>query len=74
MRVRKLLDRREIAVVCRRLRAEGRTIVFTNGCFDILHAGHVRYLARAKKMGDVSKEQDSLTFAPSRSVSKTIAS
>lgn len=53
MRVRKLLDRREVSGVCRRLRAEGRTIVFTNGCFDILHAGHVRYLARAKKMGDV---------------------
>ncbi|MFY8274371.1 bifunctional D-glycero-beta-D-manno-heptose-7-phosphate kinase/D-glycero-beta-D-manno-heptose 1-phosphate adenylyltransferase HldE [Pseudoalteromonas sp. SSDWG2] len=30
----------------------GETIVFTNGCFDILHAGHVRYLAQAKAMGD----------------------
>lgn len=29
-----------------------KTVVFTNGCFDILHAGHVRYLAEAKKLGD----------------------
>ena len=33
-------------------RAEGETIVFTNGCFDILHAGHVGYLEQAKKAGD----------------------
>jgi D-beta-D-heptose 7-phosphate kinase/D-beta-D-heptose 1-phosphate adenosyltransferase len=33
-------------------RQNGETIVFTNGCFDILHAGHVRYLAQAKAMGD----------------------
>ena len=31
----------------------GRTVVFTNGCFDILHAGHVRYLIAAKAIGDV---------------------
>ncbi|MCS6988474.1 MAG: D-glycero-beta-D-manno-heptose 1-phosphate adenylyltransferase [Chloroherpetonaceae bacterium] len=31
----------------------GRTVVFTNGCFDILHAGHVRYLNEAKALGDV---------------------
>jgi rfaE bifunctional protein nucleotidyltransferase chain/domain len=35
------------------LRQEGKTIVFTNGCFDILHVGHVRYLREAKKLGDV---------------------
>ena len=34
------------------LRAEGRTLVFTNGCFDILHVGHVRYLAEARRLGD----------------------
>jgi D-beta-D-heptose 7-phosphate kinase/D-beta-D-heptose 1-phosphate adenosyltransferase len=34
-------------------RAEGRRIVFTNGCFDILHAGHVAYLSRARALGDV---------------------
>jgi len=31
---------------------EGKKIVFTNGCFDILHQGHVRYLSEAKKLGD----------------------
>ncbi len=36
-----------------RLKAEGKKIVFTNGCFDILHAGHVRYLATARELGDV---------------------
>jgi D-beta-D-heptose 7-phosphate kinase/D-beta-D-heptose 1-phosphate adenosyltransferase len=34
-------------------RAEGRRVVFTNGCFDILHVGHVRYLKAAKALGDV---------------------
>ncbi|WDP89204.1 MAG: D-glycero-beta-D-manno-heptose 1-phosphate adenylyltransferase [Desulfobacter sp.] len=34
-------------------RTAGKTVVFTNGCFDILHAGHVSYLARAKACGDV---------------------
>ena len=32
---------------------KGRKIVFTNGCFDILHAGHVRYLKKAKSLGDM---------------------
>jgi D-beta-D-heptose 7-phosphate kinase/D-beta-D-heptose 1-phosphate adenosyltransferase len=35
------------------VRASGRTVVFTNGCFDVLHAGHVRYLALARREGDV---------------------
>ena len=34
-------------------RKEGRTIAFTNGCFDILHVGHVQYLQEARKMGDL---------------------
>ncbi len=34
-------------------RQAGKTIVFTNGCFDILHAGHVRYLNQAKALGDI---------------------
>jgi D-beta-D-heptose 7-phosphate kinase/D-beta-D-heptose 1-phosphate adenosyltransferase len=37
---------------CNRLKAAGKKIVFTNGCFDILHPGHTRYLAEAKKLGD----------------------
>jgi D-beta-D-heptose 7-phosphate kinase/D-beta-D-heptose 1-phosphate adenosyltransferase len=35
------------------LKQSGKTVVFTNGCFDILHAGHVDYLAKAKECGDV---------------------
>jgi len=35
------------------LRGQGRRIVFTNGCFDILHAGHVMYLEAAREFGDV---------------------
>ena len=35
-----------------RLREEGKQLVFTNGCFDILHVGHVRYLRRARELGD----------------------
>jgi D-beta-D-heptose 7-phosphate kinase/D-beta-D-heptose 1-phosphate adenosyltransferase len=34
-------------------RKEGRKIVFTNGCFDILHVGHVRYLQEARRLGDL---------------------
>jgi len=36
----------------KRLRATGKTLVFTNGCFDILHAGHADYLAFARRQGD----------------------
>lgn len=42
----------EIQKLCAKLHSQEKTIVFTNGCFDILHAGHVRYLQAAKKMGD----------------------
>lgn len=49
----KLYSRRLIAKIARRLRQKRKKIVFTNGCFDILHAGHVEYLERAKKFGDV---------------------
>ncbi|HEX6183585.1 MAG TPA: D-glycero-beta-D-manno-heptose 1-phosphate adenylyltransferase [Pyrinomonadaceae bacterium] len=47
-----ILDREELLLARTRLRAEGRTLVFTNGCFDILHVGHVRYLAAARSLGD----------------------
>lgn len=36
----------------RRLKAAGKTVVFTNGCFDILHLGHARYLREARALGD----------------------
>ncbi len=35
------------------LRATGKKIVFTNGCFDLIHTGHTRYLAKARSLGDV---------------------
>ncbi|WP_373998208.1 D-glycero-beta-D-manno-heptose 1-phosphate adenylyltransferase [Bdellovibrio bacteriovorus] len=35
------------------LRSQGKKVVFTNGCFDLLHVGHVRYLQEAKALGDV---------------------
>ena len=38
--------------IINRIKAERKKIVFTNGCFDLLHVGHVRYLAQAKKLGD----------------------
>ena len=36
-----------------RLKKEGKKIVFTNGCFDLIHIGHVRYLSEAKALGDI---------------------
>jgi len=47
------LSRDEGAALCERLRAEGRTIVFTNGAFDLLHSGHLTYLTQARQLGDV---------------------
>jgi rfaE bifunctional protein nucleotidyltransferase chain/domain len=42
----------ELVAARRQLRGEGRRLVFTNGCFDLLHPGHVRYLASARELGD----------------------
>ena len=36
-----------------RLKAKGKKVVFTNGCFDIIHVGHVDYLSKARQMGDI---------------------
>lgn len=51
--MRKVRTREELKEVLARLRKKGKKIVFTNGCFDILHAGHTRYLKEARKLGDV---------------------
>lgn len=48
----RLLDVDEAVAWREDLRADGRTVVFTNGCFDLLHAGHVEYLAWAREQGD----------------------
>ena len=47
-----LMPRDEMRAYAAALRAAGQRVVFTNGCFDILHAGHVRYLAAARACGD----------------------
>ena len=49
----KLKRRSELAEAVKKARAEGKTVVFTNGCFDILHVGHVRYLQDARALGDL---------------------
>ena len=48
----KLKHLREAKQIVENLKKEGKKIIFTNGCFDILHVGHVRYLNDAKKYGD----------------------
>lgn len=48
-----VLSREQLVTVCARLRREGKRIVFTNGCFDLLHLGHVDYLKKAKSLGNV---------------------
>ncbi|PKN51006.1 MAG: D-glycero-beta-D-manno-heptose 1-phosphate adenylyltransferase [Deltaproteobacteria bacterium HGW-Deltaproteobacteria-13] len=49
----KILDRNDLGNKLETLRKKGKKIAFTNGCFDILHVGHVRYLREAKKTADV---------------------
>lgn len=49
----KLVSRSDLAVLGDRLRAAGQRVVFTNGCFDLLHVGHLRYLRQARALGDV---------------------
>ena len=53
MRGRKIIAFSGVKALASRLRAKGKRIIFTNGCFDILHAGHVKYLERAKSLGDI---------------------
>jgi D-glycero-beta-D-manno-heptose 1-phosphate adenylyltransferase len=49
----KILTLDQLAAESGRLRSESQRVVATNGCFDILHVGHVRYLAAARKLGDI---------------------
>src|SRR5436309_5525659 len=48
----KILHRDELATLVRHRQQAGERAVFTNGCFDLLHLGHVRYLQDARKLGD----------------------
>jgi D-glycero-beta-D-manno-heptose 1-phosphate adenylyltransferase len=47
-----MFTKREALALIERLRADGKTVVFTNGVFDLLHPGHVRYLREARRLGD----------------------
>lgn len=51
--VGKLRALEDLKVEVERSKKEGKRIVFANGCFDILHAGHIRYLREAKSLGDI---------------------
>jgi rfaE bifunctional protein nucleotidyltransferase chain/domain len=50
---RKIVSYSHVASLAERLKTDGKTIVFTNGCFDLLHVGHVKYLSAAAELGDV---------------------
>jgi D-beta-D-heptose 7-phosphate kinase/D-beta-D-heptose 1-phosphate adenosyltransferase len=50
---RKILERQELKQTLQSLKDAGKEIVFTNGCFDLIHLGHVRYLEAARAEGDV---------------------
>src|SRR5438093_5911005 len=49
----KVIDFMEVSDLCETLRGNGKKLVATNGCFDLLHVGHVRYLQAARTLGDV---------------------
>ncbi len=71
-----LISRDTLKLVCAELKQSGKKVVFTNGCFDILHIGHVTYLEKAARLGDVlviglnSDESVSKLKGPSRPVNK----
>lgn len=48
-----IVKQNKMAAIRQSLRKKRKTVVFTNGCFDIIHRGHVEYLAAAKKLGDI---------------------
>jgi rfaE bifunctional protein nucleotidyltransferase chain/domain len=50
---KKLISILNLKKLVKRLKKENKKIVFTNGCFDIIHLGHLRYLKKAKDLGDV---------------------
>jgi len=51
--MRKMLSRYELKKEIEKLKKTGKKIIFTNGCFDILHTGHTRYLREARKLGNI---------------------
>jgi rfaE bifunctional protein nucleotidyltransferase chain/domain len=53
MGVEKIIPAEQAVELVANLKRQGKRVVFTNGCFDLLHPGHTRYLAQARAMGDV---------------------
>jgi rfaE bifunctional protein nucleotidyltransferase chain/domain len=49
----KVIDRDELVEIIKHEKKAGKKIVFTNGCFDLIHIGHIRYLKEAKEKGDI---------------------
>lgn len=49
---KKIVSEDQLVAVSEKMRAQGRKLVLTNGCFDLLHVGHVRYLMAARQLGD----------------------
>ncbi len=49
----KIVDRARLKDIISGFKSQGKKIVFTNGCFDIIHIGHIRYLREAKNLGDI---------------------
>ncbi len=49
----KIIDITSIREIISNLKKQGKKVVFTNGCFDLIHVGHVRYLTEAKELGDI---------------------
>jgi len=71
----KLLNWQELKTVVDGFKAKGKKIVFTNGCFDILHIGHVRYLKDASALGDVlviglNSDKSVSTIKPNRPINQ----
>ncbi len=53
MNKNKVIEKAKLKKIVAHLKKEGKKVVFTNGCFDLLHIGHIRYLTEAKKLGDI---------------------
>ena len=70
----RILNREELVDRVHAARAQGATIVFANGCFDVLHVGHIRYLEGARALGDVlmvgvnSDDQVTIQKGPGRPI------
>ncbi len=50
---KKIYQTKELAVLLENLKSKGKVVVTTNGCFDVLHLGHLRYLQAARQLGDL---------------------